>query len=163
MIELAPDGNYLKGWGGDLIADAHRMTVDAAGRILAVDRDMHEVIICSPDGERLGGLGRRGVPLAPFNHPTDVHVSAWGEIYVSDGYAASRVHRFDAAGNLIRKLGQPRSGRWSVRLAACDLDLCGRPRRRGRPQPEPGAGIRPRGQAPRKLGRVLPARGHLWR
>ena len=110
VIELAPDGAYLKGWGGDLIADSHMLTADATGRILAVDRDMHEVIICSPAGERLGGLGQRGVPLAPFNHPTDVHVSAWGEIYVSDGYAASRVHRFDAAGTLISTWGSHGSG-----------------------------------------------------
>ena len=110
VIELAPDGAYLRGWGGDLIADSHMLTADAAGRILAVDRDMHEVIICSPAGERLGGLGQRGVPLAPFNHPTDVHVSAWGEIYVSDGYAASRVHRFDAAGTLILTWGSHGSG-----------------------------------------------------
>jgi DNA-binding beta-propeller fold protein YncE len=110
VIELAPDGAYLRGWGGDLIADSHMLTADATGRILAVDRDMHEVIICSPAGERLGGLGQRGVPLAPFNHPTDVHVSAWGEIYVSDGYAASRVHRFDAAGALIATWGSHGSG-----------------------------------------------------
>jgi peptidylglycine monooxygenase len=110
VIELAPDGTYLRGWGGDLIADSHMLTADAAGRILVVDRDMHEVIICSPAGERLGALGRRGVPLKPFNHPTDVHVSAWGEIYVSDGYAASRVHRFDAAGTLIANWGSHGSG-----------------------------------------------------
>jgi DNA-binding beta-propeller fold protein YncE len=110
VIELAPDGAHLRGWGGDLIADSHMLTADAAGRILAVDRDMHEVIICSPAGVRVGGLGQRGVPLAPFNHPTDVHVSAWGEIYVSDGYAASRVHRFDAAGNLIATWGSHGSG-----------------------------------------------------
>jgi hypothetical protein len=110
VIELAPDGSYLKGWGGDLIADSHMLTADATGRILVVDRDMHEVIICSPAGERLGGLGQRGVPLAPFNHPTDVHVSAWGDIYVSDGYAASRVHRFDAAGALIASWGSHGSG-----------------------------------------------------
>jgi peptidylglycine monooxygenase len=110
VIELAPDGTYLRGWGGDLIADSHMLTADATGRILAVDRDMHEVIICSPAGERLGGLGQRGVPLAPFNHPTDVHVSAWGEIYVSDGYAASRVHRFDAAGALMASWGSHGSG-----------------------------------------------------
>jgi hypothetical protein len=110
VIELAPDGTYLSGWGGDLIADSHMLTADATGRILVVDRDMHEVIICSPAGERLGGLGKRGVPLAPFNHPTDVHVSAWGEIYVSDGYAASRVHRFDAAGTLIATWGSHGSG-----------------------------------------------------
>jgi len=110
VIELAPDGAYLRGWGGDLIADSHMLTADATGRILAVDRDMHEVIICSPAGERLGGLGQRGVPLAPFNHPTDVHVSAWGDIYVSDGYAASRVHRFGAAGTLIATWGSHGSG-----------------------------------------------------
>jgi len=110
VIELAPDGAYLRGWGGDLIADSHMLTADATGRILAVDRDMHEVIICSPAGERLGGLGQRGVPLALFNHPTDVHVSAWGDIYVSDGYAASRVHRFDAAGTLIATWGSHGSG-----------------------------------------------------
>jgi hypothetical protein len=57
VIELAPDGTYLSGWGGDLIADSHMLTADATGRILVVDRDMHEVIICSPAGERLGGLG----------------------------------------------------------------------------------------------------------
>src|ERR1700738_3332582 len=110
VIELAPDGAYLRGWGGDLIADSHMLTADATGRILAVDRDMHEVIICSPAGERLGGLGQRGVQLAPFTHPTDVHVSAWGEIYVSDGYAASLVHRFDAAGTLIATWGSHGSG-----------------------------------------------------
>ena len=110
VIELSPQGQYLGGWGGDLIADSHMLTADAQGRILAVDRDMHEVIICSPAGERLGALGRRGVPLAPFNHPTDVHVSAWGEIYVADGYAASRVHRFGAAGTLIATWGSHGSG-----------------------------------------------------
>lgn len=98
VVELDPQGNYLAGWGGDLIADSHMMTADADGRLLCVDRDMHEVVICSAAGERLGGLGQRGAPLAPFNHPTDVHVSAWGDIYVSDGYAASRVHRFSAYG-----------------------------------------------------------------
>lgn len=98
VIELDPEGQYLAGWGGDLIADSHMMTADADGRLLCVDRDMHEIVICSAAGERLGGLGQRGEPLAPFNNPTDVHVSAWGDIYVSDGYAASRVHRFSAYG-----------------------------------------------------------------
>ena len=98
VIELDPEGQYLAGWGGDLIADSHMMSADADGRLLCVDRDMHEIVICSAAGERLGGLGQRGEPLAPFNHPTDVHVSAWGDIYVSDGYAASRVHRFSAYG-----------------------------------------------------------------
>ncbi len=98
VIELSPEGEYIAGWGGNLIADSHMLTADPQGRILCVDRDMHEVVICSARGERLGGLGARGEPLAPFNHPTDAHVSAWGDIYVADGYAASRVHRFSAYG-----------------------------------------------------------------
>jgi peptidylglycine monooxygenase len=110
VIELDPEGRYLAGWGGGLIADSHMLTADAQGRILCVDRDMHEVVICSAAGERLGGLGARGEPLSPFNHPTDVHVSAWGEIYVADGYAASLVHRFAADGTPL--------GRWGGQGAA---------------------------------------------
>src|SRR5260370_22440084 len=76
VIELARDGAYLRGWGGDLIADSHMLTADATGRILAVDRDMHEVIICSPAGERLRGVWpHRGTPLAPYP-PAPGHVLA---------------------------------------------------------------------------------------
>ncbi len=110
VIELAPDGTYLNGWGGDLIADSHMLTADAQGRILCVDRDMHEVIICSGSGERLAALGQRGEPLSPFNHPTDVHVSSWGDIYVSDGYAASSIHRFSAYGVHLQSWGGHGSG-----------------------------------------------------
>ena len=106
VIELSPDGGYLGGWGGGLIADSHMLTADAQGRILCVDRDMHEVVICSAAGERLGALGHRGEPLAPFNHPTDAHVSSWGDIYVSDGYAASRIHRFSAHGVHLQSWGE---------------------------------------------------------
>ncbi len=101
IVELSPEGRHLASFGGDTIADAHSLEVDATGRLWAVDRDMHEIVALSSAGERLGGLGERGRPLAPFNHPTDVHVSAWGDIYVADGYAASRIHRFDAAGRPI--------------------------------------------------------------
>lgn len=110
VVELSPEGDYLGGWGGDLIADSHMLTVDAQGRILCVDRDMHEIVICSAAGERIGGLGQRGEPLSPFNHPTDVHVSAWGDIYVADGYAASRIHRFSAYGVHLQSWGEHGSG-----------------------------------------------------
>lgn len=110
VIELSPEGDYIGGWGGDLIADSHMLTTDAQDRILCVDRDMHEVIICSVKGEKLGALGQRGEPAAPFNHPTDVHVSSWGDIYIADGYAASRVHRFSAYGVHIQSWGSQGSG-----------------------------------------------------
>ena len=106
VIELAPDGRYIDSWGADAIADSHLMTIDGQGRVLVVDRDMHEVIIFSAGGERLGALGTRGAPLAPFNHPSDVAISAWGDIFVCDGYAASQVHRFSASGALIGSWGE---------------------------------------------------------
>lgn len=105
IIELSPEGEYIRGFGGDAIADAHYLHAGPDGRLWAVDRDMHEVVILSAAGERVGGLGTRGGPLAPFNHPADVHVSAWGDIYVADGYAASLVHRFAADGTPLGSWG----------------------------------------------------------
>lgn len=107
IVELSPEGEYLAGFGGGgLIADSHYLTATGDGRLLAVDRDMHEVLILSASGERLGGIGTRGGPLAPFNHPTDVQLAPWGEIYVSDGYAAALVHRFDGEGKPIGRWGE---------------------------------------------------------
>ena len=110
VIELDPDGACLGAWGGQDIADSHLMTIDGQGRVLVVDRDMHEVIIFSASGHRLGALGKSGVPHAPFNHPSDVAVSSWGDIYVSDGYAASQVHRFASSGELIGSWGEQGMG-----------------------------------------------------
>ena len=55
-----------------------------------------------------GGLPMRngvGYPGPPFHHPTDVSVSASGEIYVSDGYRNSRVHKYSAEGQLLASWG----------------------------------------------------------
>ncbi len=110
VIELDQSGGYLGAWGGQDIADSHLMTIDREGRLLVVDRDMHEVILFGAGGRRLGALGKRGAPHAPFNHPSDVTVSAWGDIYVCDGYAASQVHRFAASGELIGSWGEQGMG-----------------------------------------------------
>ncbi len=106
VIELDQDGRNVNGWGGQDIADSHLFTIDSQGRLLVVDRDMHEVINFNAGGERLGALGKRGVPHAPFNHPSDVAFSAWGDIYVCDGYAASQIHRFASTGELIASWGE---------------------------------------------------------
>jgi peptidylglycine monooxygenase len=70
-----------------------------------VDRDAHEVVICSAAGKRLGGIGARHRPLEPFNHPTDVAFAPSGDIFVSDGYAAGKVHRFGSDGARIKSWG----------------------------------------------------------
>jgi DNA-binding beta-propeller fold protein YncE len=50
------------------------------------------------------GVGYGG---GPFYEPTDVAVAANGDIFVSDGYRNSRVHRFSADGRLIKSWGEP--------------------------------------------------------
>jgi hypothetical protein len=93
VVELDPSGARVSAWGGELIADAHMLTC-SNDRLYIVDRDAHEIVICSNQGKRVGGIGRRHRPLEPFNHPTDVAFAPSGDIFVSDGYANSKVHRF---------------------------------------------------------------------
>lgn len=110
VIVLDKAGNFLSAYGGAEIADSHCLTAHPDGRIFVVDRDMHEIIIFSPEGQHIGGIGRRGVPHQPFNHPTDLAIAPSGEIYVSDGYAGWHVHRFAADGRHISTWGSFGSG-----------------------------------------------------
>lgn len=110
VIELAPDGRRLASWGGGLIDDSHMLAAGPDNRLYIVDRDAHEIIVCQRDGERVGGLGKRHNPLEPFNHPTDVAIAPGGDIYVSDGYAGHRVHRFQSDGTLVQSWGELGSG-----------------------------------------------------
>ena len=51
------------------------------------------------EGELVMALGHRhkAALQAPFNHPSDIAVAPSGEIYISDGYGNSCVHRFTEA------------------------------------------------------------------
>jgi len=110
VVELSKEGRLLAAWGGDAIADGHMFAVSPDGRIFVVDRDAHQVVIFDKDGKQLGSLGQRGKPLTPFNHPCGVAFSPAGDIYVCDGYAASRIHRFSPAGELINSWGERGAG-----------------------------------------------------
>jgi len=110
VVVLAPDGTRLHAWGDDEIADGHMLSVHPDGRVFVVDRDMHEIIVFSPDGKRIGGIGRRGQAGAPFNAPCDIAFAPDGTIYVADGYGASLVHRFSADGAALGHWGTPGDG-----------------------------------------------------
>lgn len=106
VIELAPDGRRVAAWGEEIV-DGHMLSIDSDSRIYVVDRDAHEIVIFDRAGRRTGGIGQRHRPNAPFNHPCDVAIAPSGEIYVADGYGASRVHRFHANGDPIATWGEP--------------------------------------------------------
>ena len=112
VVVFLPDGTFHAAWGEGRIADAHGIFAAADGRIFLVDRDAHEVLVFSGEGEQIGALGRRHSPRfqAPFNHPTDVALAADGEIYVADGYGNSTVHRFSPEGEHRATWGEPGRG-----------------------------------------------------
>jgi sugar lactone lactonase YvrE len=100
-------GAFQRSYGEGQIFDPHGITIDHQDRVLIVDRDAHQVLAFDIAGVLLFTLGERHSPSweRPFNHPTKVAVAADGEIYVADGYANARVHRFDPHGRLLASFG----------------------------------------------------------
>jgi peptidylglycine monooxygenase len=112
VVVLDPSGHYARSWGSGVIRDAHGIFVTTDDRVVLVDRDAHQILVCDRTGRLLMTLGERHRPRhqAPFNHPTDVAVAANGDFYVTDGYGNSCVHRFSADGELICTWGRPGTG-----------------------------------------------------
>ncbi len=114
-------GNYLSSWGNGAFASPHGMSI-SDDIVYATDRDDSVCLKFTLEGRPLQIFGRRGVhsdtgcerpatlvPRAagPFNYPTEMVCSPSGDIFVSDGYRNSRVHRFSSEGRLIASWGEP--------------------------------------------------------
>jgi peptidylamidoglycolate lyase len=107
---LAP----VRGAGlGEVSRGPHKLLqnpYDPEKKIWIVDDDMHEINIFSNDGKLLKTMGVRGVPgRGPNNflRPTDIAWLPDGTFFVSDGYAGTRVAKFDKNGTFIKDWGQP--------------------------------------------------------
>lgn len=107
---FSPNGEYLRAFGQAWVADAHGIFITPDDVVLVADRDAHQVCAFDHQGALLFTLGKRHAPLEPFNHPSDIAVAPNGDIYVSDGYGNSRVHRFAADGRPLGAWGQPGRG-----------------------------------------------------
>ena len=107
-------GGFLTAWprrDGEL-EDAHHIYIGPDDGVYLADRDAHQVLKFTTEGELVMALGHRHKASlqAPFNHPSDIAVAPSGEIYVSDGYGNSCVHRFTEGGEYISSFGAPGSG-----------------------------------------------------
>jgi len=107
VLVFDSSGEFVRSWGQGMIADVHYMSITDEDLILLADRDAHQVLAFRPDGTLRFALGERHAPRlqAPFNHPTAASMAADGEIYVSDGYGNSVVHRFAKDGTLRQTWG----------------------------------------------------------
>jgi DNA-binding beta-propeller fold protein YncE len=107
-----PYGNTVTGWAGSRFKRPHAITIDHEDNLWLVDDVGCRIYKCDRSGRVLMTIGS-GVP-APrqsgemFNKPTDVAVSpVTGDLFISDGYGNSRVHRLDSKGRHILSWGEP--------------------------------------------------------
>jgi hypothetical protein len=98
---------------GELARGPHKLLIspyDPEKHIWIVDDDMHEINIFTNDGKLVKTMGERGVPgrgANNFNRPTDIAWLPDGTFFVADGYAGTRVAKFDRDGKFIRDWGRP--------------------------------------------------------
>src|SRR5262244_1306078 len=113
VIVFDKNGVFKRSWGEGLIRRAHGITIGPDGTIWLTDDLHHTVRQFTPEGKLLLTLGDPDNPSSahggkPFNRPTHVAISPrTGDIYVSDGYGNSRVHKYDPKGRLIKSWGEP--------------------------------------------------------
>ncbi len=83
---------------------------DPENHLWVIDDDLHEIHKFTNSGELVMTLGERNVPgRGPnnFNRPTDIAWLPDGTFFVADGYAGTRVAKFDAEGKFLLDWGQP--------------------------------------------------------
>lgn len=105
-------GNFLNSWGEEFAAGAHGMLLNKEGDeefLYLTDVSRGMVVKTTLDGEVLLRIGTPDLPEVYSDElkfvPTDVAVSANGDIYIADGYGQSWIHQYDAQGTLIRSWG----------------------------------------------------------
>lgn len=112
MIVFDRDGNFIKSWGEGLFPRAHGLHMGPDETVWLTDDGDHTVRQCTLDGKVLLEIGVPGKPTPymsglPFHRCTHTALSPKGEIYVSDGYGNSSVHKFSPDGKLLKSWGGP--------------------------------------------------------
>ena len=106
MIVFACDGNFLRSFGEGMFPRAHGVFMAPDDTIWLTDDGDHTVRQCTLEGKVLLTLGVSGKPAPfmsgePFHRCTHTAMSPQGDIYVSDGYGNSRVHKYAPNGKLL--------------------------------------------------------------
>jgi DNA-binding beta-propeller fold protein YncE len=113
VIVFDRDGNFKRSWGEGQIRRAHGITIGPDETVWLTDDLHHTVRQFTKEGKLLLTIGNPDTPSGPhggkpFNRPTHVAISPkTGDVYVSDGYGNSRVHKYDPKGRLLKSWGEP--------------------------------------------------------
>ncbi len=111
MMVFDRTGKFLRSWGEGQYPRAHGVHMGPDESIYLTDDGGSFVRKCRlEDGKVLMELGVPGKPAEymsgePFHRCTHTALAPNGDIYVSDGYGNSRVHRYDPGGKLLMSWG----------------------------------------------------------
>jgi len=132
LFEFGPDGRFIGELGQNLYSKAwaHSVRVDQDDNIWLVDNGSDVVVKLGPDRRLKLTLGRRDeavlerlrkppiptdAPIPParpgyFFEPTDIGFDPQGNVFISDGYINSHVHKFDRDGHIVKMVGDHKAG-----------------------------------------------------
>ncbi|RRR75266.1 MAG: hypothetical protein EI684_05195 [Candidatus Viridilinea halotolerans] len=113
---FAPDGTFLKSFGGDEVLDAYDVALAPDGEVFVADFGRNAIAHFSADGEFIDRWGSTGDGLAQFGltSPQRIALGPDGSIYALDtrpgsesGRLVSSVVRFSRDGELLERITLP--------------------------------------------------------
>lgn len=113
VIVFDRQGTFLRSWGEGIFRRPHGITVGPDDSLWLTDDLHHTIRQFTPEGKLLLTIGDPDRPSTlhggkPFNRPTHVALCPRnGDVYISDGYGNSRVHKFDPRGRHLFSWGEP--------------------------------------------------------
>ena len=150
MMVFDRAGSFLTEWGQGVLTDAHGIFISGDDYIYLPVREAHAVVKYTLDGRPMFTMGLWDKPsdtggirpdgtvqraAGPFNRCTDIALSPSGDLYISDGYANCRVHKYSSEGRYLFSWGRPGKSapgefhiphgiwvHWDGRVMVCDRE-----------------------------------------
>ena len=125
LIVYDRDGHILETWGDEVLPEnsAHGIFIDKDDNVYCTAFTAHCVYKFNPQGElvmTIGAPGQMGTNDGdPFNRPTDLAIASTGDIFISDGYGNTRMHKYSPEGKRLLSWGERGDGPGQFDLVHC--------------------------------------------